>query len=110
MCELVGRATFSLSVDSVRDGGTILDIGTASGSPDVDKRELANRSVTLTSGSIAKFVQLKTASTATTELFDAYRSGLFGTIASQFYPLDEAVQAHIELQTRVRKGASVLIP
>lgn len=110
VCELVGRATFSLSVDSVRDGGTILAIGAASGPPDIDKPQLTKRTVTLTGGNIAQFVQGRAISTATSELFDAYRNGLLGTIAMRTYPLEQAAQAHVDIEMRTRAGIPVLIP
>lgn len=110
VCELVGRATFPLSVESVRDGGTLLGIGAASGPPDIDKQQLANRSITLTGGNIAQFMQGQTASTAISELFEAYRNGLLGTIVTRAYPLEQAAQAHVDIETRTRAGIPVLVP
>jgi NADPH2:quinone reductase len=48
--EFVGRATFASSVAAVRDGGTILTIGAASGQPSMDQALLAGRGIRVRGG------------------------------------------------------------
>jgi NADPH2:quinone reductase len=107
--EFVGRATFAATAASVRDGGTIVNIGAASGAPEIDADELARRGVRLTGGPMAPHVQASQGR-AITEVFEAYRSGLLRTGNVTRYRLTQARQAHEDIASRLKAGAIVLLP
>lgn len=107
--EFVGKATFAASAAAVRDGGTIVTIGAASGAPDIDRAGLAARGVRIVGGPMAQHVQGAVAQ-ATGEVFDAYRKGVFGTLEVARYPLVEAARAHEDIAARRKSGAIILVP
>ncbi|SOD25760.1 NADPH2:quinone reductase [Variovorax sp. YR752] len=107
--EFVGKATFAASAAAVRDGGTIVTIGAASGAPDIDRAGLAARGVRIVGGPMAQHVQGAVAQ-ATGEVFDAYRKGVFGTLDVARYPLVEAARAHEDIAARRKSGAIILVP
>lgn len=107
--EFVGRATFASSVAAVRDGGTILTIGAASGQPSMDQALLAARGIRVAGGGMPQCVKGPAVAIATGELFDAYRNGVFGEIEVARYPIAEAVRAHEDIAARRRSGLPILV-
>lgn len=107
--ELVGKATFAASTRAVRDGGTIVTIGAASGQPSIDQAQLAKRNVRVTGGPMAQHVQ-DTITQVTRAVFDAYRSGVFGELEVTRYPLTQAAVAHEDIAARRKSGTLILIP
>jgi NADPH2:quinone reductase len=110
VCEFVGQATFPASVAAIRDGGEIVMIGAASGRPEVDRDTLASRRIRLSSGSTAQLVRGSLLASASAEVFDAHRRGVFGTLRLSRYPLAEAARAHEDIASRHRDGLLLLIP
>lgn len=110
VCEFAGRATFPTSVTTVRDGGEIVMIGAASGRPKVDRDTLASRRIRLSGGSTAQLVRGPLLASASAEVFDAHRRGVFGTLRLSRYPLAEAARAHEDIASRNRDGLLLLIP
>jgi NADPH2:quinone reductase len=108
--EFVGRATFAASVEAVRDGGAILTIGAASGQPAMDQAQLAARGIRVAGGGMPQYVKGSAVATATGELFDAYRKGVFGEIEVARYPIAEAARAHEDIAARRRSGLPILVP
>lgn len=108
--EFVGRATFAVSTAAVRDGGSILTIGAASGPPDIDQGLLAARGVRVAGGSAAQSVTGQILLDASTELFELVRRGVFGTIEIASYPLADAARAHEDIAERRREGFPILVP
>ncbi len=108
--EFVGRATFEASTAAVRDGGTIITIGAASGPPAINQAELAARGVRVAGGSAAQSVTGKVLADASAELFDLVRKRVFGTIEIARYPLAEAARAHEDIAARRREGFPILVP
>jgi NADPH:quinone reductase len=108
--EFVGRATFESSVATVRDGGTIVSIGAASGSPEVDDAALARRGIGVLGGPMAQYLQGEEREKAVAAVFDALRHGIFGTLEITRYPLSEAARAHQDIAGRRRAGTAILIP
>ena len=47
---------------------------------------------------------------AVSDVFDAYRKGIFGDFPVTTYPLAQAVQAHDDIATRRKSGVMVLVP
>lgn len=107
--EFVGKATFAATLAAVRDGGTIVSIGAASGTPEFDKGEIARRRINMVGGPMANHLQGRI-DEATAAVFDAYRRGLFGAVAATRYALKNAAQAHADMAERRKAGALVLIP
>jgi NADPH2:quinone reductase len=107
--EFVGKATFSASVAAVRDGGTIVTIGAASGAPVVDKAQLASRNIRVVGGPMAQHVMGSVAE-ATGAVFDAYRNGVFGEYRATAYPLEKAAAAHEDIAARRKTGPMILVP
>jgi NADPH2:quinone reductase len=107
--EFVGKATFSASAAAVRDGGTIVTIGAASGPPDIDEAGLAARRVRVVGGPMTQHAQPAIAQ-ASRAVFDAYRQGVFGSPEVTRYPLAQAARAHEDIAARRKSGTIVLIP
>jgi NADPH2:quinone reductase len=107
--EFVGKATFAASVAAVRDGGTIVTIGAASGAPVVDQATLSARRIRVVGGPMAQHLQGHTAE-AINEVFDAYRSGLLGTFKATTYALKNAAEAHADIAARRKSGPMILVP
>lgn len=107
--ELVGQATFATSAQVVRDGGTIVMIGAASGQPSIDQQQLAARRVKMTSGPMVQHVQASLPQ-VTKAVFDAYRRGVFGQLEVTRYPLTQAAAAHDDIASRRKFGTQILIP
>ncbi|MGC7403455.1 quinone oxidoreductase family protein [Pandoraea pneumonica] len=107
--EFVGKATFSASLAAVRDGGTIVTIGAASGAPDVDEAEVARRRIRMVGGPMANHLGGRV-NEAAAAVFDAYRQGVFGVVTATRYALKDAAQVHTDIAARAKTGSLVLIP
>jgi NADPH2:quinone reductase len=108
----VGRATFDGSLASLRPRGFLVLFGAASGHvPPVDPMRLEAGSLFLTRPSLRHY-------TATRDELVARASQVFRWIASgdvhvdvgARYPLDEARQAHEDLESRHTSGKLLLMP
>ncbi|HEV7814463.1 MAG TPA: quinone oxidoreductase [Janthinobacterium sp.] len=109
----IGKDTFIGSLDCLAPLGLMVSFGNASGPvPPVSLAELNKRgSLFLTRPSIAAY-------TATREELEAAAQSLFGVVASgavkiginQRYPLAQAAQAHIALESRKTTGSTILLP
>jgi NADPH2:quinone reductase len=109
----VGAATFNGSIDSLRPRGMLVSYGSASGKvPPVDPSLLQTKgSLFFTRPTLAHYAATKD------ELFDR-SSELFGWITSgelavrvgARYSLDQARQAHEDLESRLTTGKSLIIP
>lgn len=108
--EFVGQATFAASVAAVRDGGTIVTIGAASGQPVIDQAALASRKVKVVGGPMAQHVNGPAIATATAAVFNAYREGVFGELEVTRYPLSQAAAAHEDIAARRKVGTAILVP
>ena len=108
--EFVGQATFAASSEAVRDGGTIVNIGAASGAPDIDAPSLASRSVKVLGGPMAQHLGGSALAEATSAVFQALRDGTFGKLDITRYPLAQAAQAHEDIAARRRSGTAILVP
>jgi NADPH2:quinone reductase len=109
----VGKDTFIESLDSLRPRGIMVSFGNASGpAPAIAPLELARRgSLFLTRPSlfdyIARHEELVAAARA---LFALVKAGKLRVPIGQRYALEDAAQAHRDLETRRTVGASVLLP
>jgi NADPH:quinone reductase len=109
----VGKDTFIDSLDCLRPRGMMVSFGNASGpAPAIAPLELARRgSLFLTRPSlfdyIAKHEELEAAARA---MFALVKAGKLRVAIGQRYDLEDAAQAHGDLELRRTIGASVLIP
>ncbi len=109
--ELVGKATFEHSVAALRNGGHLVHAGNASGQPVVDQAALAARSIRYDQPSTAQYVNSRASlEEATSELFTAFRQGVFGEIKASRYPLSDVVRAHEDIAARRISGPAILTP
>jgi len=109
----VGKATFMDSLDCLRPRGLMITYGNASGAvTDLNVGVLAAKgSLMLTRPTLATFTatqeQLQTGSD---DLFSFMRSGAIKTSINQRYQLEDAAQAHIDLESRKTTGQTLIIP
>ncbi len=109
----VGRCTFDASLASLAVRGTLALYGAASGPvPPVDPQRLnAAGSVYLTRPMRTHFNRTHDEfSWRSAELFDAIESGAITVTTSERYRLEDAAQAHRDLEGRKTHGSAVLIP
>jgi NADPH2:quinone reductase len=109
--ELVGAATFDKSIGALRDGGDLVHLGNASGSPTIDQAGLAARSIRYFQPSTGQFVKdRKSLDEASFDLLAAVQAGSFGEIHITRYPLTEVIQAHKDIAARRIVGSVILVP
>jgi NADPH2:quinone reductase len=109
----VGKTTFEASLASLAVRGTLALFGAASGPvPPFDPQRLnAAGSVFLTRPSLGAFTRTADEfAWRAGELLDAIESGAITINVSAHYPLENAEQAHRDLEGRKTVGSIVLIP
>jgi NADPH:quinone reductase len=109
----VGKTTFDASLAALAVRGTLALFGAASGPvPPVDPQRLnAAGSVFLTRPSRPHFIRARAEfAWRTTELLDSIANGTITVATSAHYRLEDAAQAHRDLQARKTVGAVVLVP
>lgn len=109
--ELVGKATFKNSLRILKNGGSLVHIGSASGEPTLDQTELSNRQINYIRPSTPQFINSqKSMVDASSDLFQAIRSGFFGELQTKQYQLSDVVQAHKDIAERRNHELAVLLP
>jgi len=106
----VGRDTFMASLDSLKRRGLMVCVGTASGTIEpFDPQILARKgSLYLTRPALADYIADAAEKQALlAELFDHVQSGRIRIEIRKRYALEEAQQAHRDLESRKTIGASV---
>lgn len=109
----VGRDTFMDSLDCLRPLGMMVTYGNASGPPPpISPLELAKRgSLFLTRPSLFTYIaERKDLESATRELFAVVKSRKVRVRIGQRYALQDAAEAHRDLEARRTTGSTVLIP
>ena len=109
----VGKETFFTSLDSLRPLGTMVTYGNASGPvPPVAPLELARRgSLFLTRPILFHYIARRgELDRAARELFAVIGRGAVRIQIGQTYALQDAAQAHRDLEARRTIGSTVLIP
>jgi NADPH2:quinone reductase len=109
----VGKDSFIESLDSLRPRGMMVSFGNASGPvPAIAPLELTRRgSLFLTRPSLFDYIaRPEELATAARALFALVKSGKLRAPIGQRYALQDAAQAHRDLEMRRTVGASVLIP
>ena len=108
----VGKDTFAGSLDSVKRRGLLVCVGTASGPiPPIDATQLAIKgSVFLTRPALADYIaDPAEKSELAGELFGHVAAGRIRIEINQRYKLEEAPQAHRDLEARKTTGSSIFV-
>ncbi len=108
----VGKCTFMASLDSLKRRGTMVCVGTASGTiPPFDPQLLAMKgSLYLTRPALADYIADPAEKAAlASELFGHVGAGRIKIEINQRYALDDAAQAHRDLESRKTTGSSVFV-
>lgn len=109
----VGKSTFLGSLDALRRRGTMVCVGTASGSiPPFDPQLLAVKgSLYLTRPALADYIAdpAEKAELAA-EVFGHVAAGRIAVEIHQRFALEDAARAHTELESRRTTGSSILVP
>ncbi len=109
----VGRDTFFASLDSLRPHGTMVTFGNSSGPVEpFAPAELAKRgSLYVTRPILFQFVNTRERLLhACSELFAVVANGAVGIRIGQKYALQDAAQAHRDLEARKTTGSTILLP
>jgi NADPH2:quinone reductase len=109
----VGKDTFFASLDSLRPLGMMVTYGNASGPvPPVAPLELARRgSLFLTRPTLFHYIARRAElERGARELFDVIGRGVVRIEIGQTFALQDAAQAHRDLEARRTIGSTVLIP
>lgn len=109
----VGKDTFTASLDCLAPLGLMASYGNASGPvPPVDISILAAKgSLFLTRPTLATYTAKRADLEATAnDLFDVVAKGAVKIQVNQTYPLKDAGEAHVALESRKTTGSTVLLP
>jgi len=108
----VGKDTFAGSLDSLKRRGLLVGVGTASGAfPPIDAMQLAIKgSLFFTRPALADYIAdpAEKAELAG-ELFGHVASGRIRIEINQHYALQDAIQAHRDLESRKTTGSSIFV-
>jgi NADPH2:quinone reductase len=108
----VGKDTFAASIDSLKRRGLLVCVGTASGPvPPFDVTQLAIKgSVYVTRPALADYIADPAEKNALAEeLFGHVAAGRIRIEINQRYRLEEAAQAHRDLESRRTTGSSIFV-
>lgn len=108
----VGKDTFAGSLDSLKKRGLLVCVGTASGPvPPIDATQLAVKgSVYVTRPALADYIADPAEKVALAdEIFGHVAAGRIRIEINQKYRLQDAVQAHRDLESRKTTGSSIFV-
>jgi NADPH:quinone reductase len=108
----IGKQTFMDSLDCLQPRGLMVSFGNASGAVDPFSPAVlaAKGSLYLTRPTLATYIQTRTELEETAaELFDVVSKGVVKVEVNQRYPLEDAAQAHRDLESRKTTGSTVLV-
>ena len=108
----VGKDTLQASLDSLQPRGVLVSNGTSSGPVVIDAMQLAVKgSLWLTRPAMIHYATPRTHMLhMAEELFGLVLASKISSEPSNFFPLEEAAEAHRLLEARKTTGATVLVP
>ena len=108
----VGKDTLQASLDSLQPRGVLVSNGTTSGPVVIDAMQLAVKgSLWLTRPAMIHYATPRTHMLQMAEeLFGLVLASKISSEPSNFFPLEEAAEAHRLLEARKTTGATVLVP
>ena len=107
----VGKATFDKSTELVKQGGHIVLYGNASGNPQINADYLASKEIKLIRPSLGQYLpDQQSIEIAVAELFEAFRTDVFGDKKPTIYPLSQVSRAHQDLEASLTTGSIILHP
>jgi NADPH:quinone reductase len=109
----VGKDTFTPSLDCIRPFGIIVNYGNASGHvPPLDILDLSRKgALSVSRPGLSHYLKdLDQFRAAAGELFRFVADGTLRIAISRTYPLQDAAQAHRDIESRTVSGSVVLIP
>lgn len=109
----VGKSTFAASLDSLKRRGLLVCFGTASGpTPPFEAMQLVLKgSLYVTRPGLADYIaDPAERAELSGELFDHVASGRIKIEINQRYALEDAVQAHRNMEAGLTTGSSIFIP
>jgi len=109
----IGKDTFTASLDCLSPLGMMVSYGSASGPvPPFGLNELASRgSLFITRPTLFSYMATRAdLGTMAGDLFDMVESGKVKIGINQRYALQDAAQAHRDLEARKTTGSSILLP
>jgi NADPH:quinone reductase len=107
----VGGTGFARLWRLVKPGGSAVLYGGSAGYPRVDPAELDAHGVRFVQPSTGQYVDTpELVGTAASAVFDAVRTGVFGSVTATTYPLAHAARAHADLRARTTTGSLLLTP
>lgn len=108
--DCVGKSTFDASLKSLKKFGTFISFGSAGGKvPPIDINILAPKNIKIVKTSLFTFLEtLEEVEYWTGELFDLYEKGVIPKDIYKVYPLSEAKQALVDLESGKTTGKLLL--
>tara|TARA_B100000886_G_C20408306_1_gene485829 strand:+ start:549 stop:1523 length:975 start_codon:yes stop_codon:yes gene_type:complete len=109
----VGKKTFQGSIACLKKSGMMVSFGNASGPLDPVNvpKDIQPKGLYLTRPSVGQFFDTqKKLQTGANEIFEKIKFGKIKIKISKKYNLEEAEQAHIDLESRKLTGPAILIP
>jgi NADPH:quinone reductase len=108
----VGKDTWDRSLECLRPFGLLASFGNASGAvPPISILTLSAKSLYITRPTLnAHSAVREVVQTMADDLFAVVASGAVKIEVAQRYPLAEAAQAHIALESRTTTGSTILVP
>jgi NADPH2:quinone reductase len=108
--DLVGQLTLDASIQALRDGGTLVHVGNASGAATPDAVLLASRGIQYIQPSTPQYVNAQNQNMAASEVFERFREGALGPLELTRYRLEDAARAHQAIAAHKHTGSILLIP
>jgi NADPH:quinone reductase len=108
----VGADTMIASLDSAARRGLVVSFGNASGPPSpIAPFELAKRgSLMFTRPTLFDFIStVEELDTASTAMFDLVRAGIIQPVIGARFALEDAAQAHTDLEARKTTGSTIFV-
>jgi NADPH2:quinone reductase len=107
----VGQDTFNKSTELFIEGGSAVLFGWSSGMPVIDEEHLSRKRITYVRARFNDYwLTLENPDGVVNEVFEAFRTDIFGEIKPTIYALANAVQAHADMEARKTTGAIIFHP